>query len=276
MLSASRVIGHREYAGPRKSDPRLDMDWRRARVAGFRPRTAGHPVIGAIRAAYDRAVLNLATWAFFLGAPRGPEVSTLDKAGRWQEFDKGAIYWHPDVDGGTAHVVWGAILQQFWAVGAELGIGWPTSDEQSTPDTVGRMNHFTGADGWPASIYWHPWTGAHVVKGAIRERWGQLGWEAGFGYPTSDERPTAGGVGRFQTFSGRGDGVETAIYWTPTTGAQPVWGAFREAWAASGWETGPWGYPASGEHVRAGVLVQDFTGGRVSLVNGRVTFEPAR
>jgi hypothetical protein len=41
MLPIARVIGHREWAPGRKSDPTYDMDWRRAGVAGIRPRIAG-------------------------------------------------------------------------------------------------------------------------------------------------------------------------------------------------------------------------------------------
>jgi DNA-binding transcriptional MerR regulator len=40
MLPISRVIGHREWAPGRKTDPAYDMDWRRAGVAGIRPRAA--------------------------------------------------------------------------------------------------------------------------------------------------------------------------------------------------------------------------------------------
>jgi hypothetical protein len=46
MLSVTRVIGHKEYGctppggwAGRKTDPVYDMNWRRARVANFRPRT---------------------------------------------------------------------------------------------------------------------------------------------------------------------------------------------------------------------------------------------
>jgi hypothetical protein len=37
MLSPTRVIGHKEWAASRKSDPTYDMNWRRARVAAFTP-----------------------------------------------------------------------------------------------------------------------------------------------------------------------------------------------------------------------------------------------
>ncbi len=38
MLPIARVVGHREWTS-RKSDPVYDMNWRRAGVAGIRPRT---------------------------------------------------------------------------------------------------------------------------------------------------------------------------------------------------------------------------------------------
>lgn len=50
MLSPTRLIGHKEYGNTppggypgRKSDPRYDMNWRRARVANFKPRTGPTP-----------------------------------------------------------------------------------------------------------------------------------------------------------------------------------------------------------------------------------------
>ena len=58
----------------------------------------------------------------------------------------------------------------------------PTSWER--PDGRGRFNHFE-----QGSIYWTPETGAHDVRGPIRDKWEELGWETGFlGYPTSDQR----------------------------------------------------------------------------------------
>ncbi len=40
MLPVARLIGHKEWTS-RKSDPRHDMNWRRARVANFTPRRTG-------------------------------------------------------------------------------------------------------------------------------------------------------------------------------------------------------------------------------------------
>lgn len=102
----------------------------------------------------------------------------------------------------------GAIYQKWAAYG---GINWgvPSTDETKTPDGVGRFNHFEKGQ----SIYWTPSTGAHVIYGAIKQRWASLGWERSYlGYPTSDEVDFPEG-GRANTFQNGG------IYWWPDTGA---------------------------------------------------------
>jgi hypothetical protein len=82
------------------------------------------------------------------------------------------------------------------------------TDETGTPDRVGRFNNFQGG-----SIYWTPRLGAHEVHGAIRGRWGDLGWERGLlGYPTSDERNTSDGSGRVSDFEGG------SIVWSSVAG----------------------------------------------------------
>lgn len=270
VLSSARVIGHKEWTG-RKSDPVHSMAWRRDRVARFTPTSGGHAIGGAIRAAYDRV------GAAVLGNAKGPEVPTLDKVGRWQEFERGIILWHPNVDRGVAHVIQGAIWRKFWAVGAESRLGYPVTDETKTPGGIGRFNHFTGVDGLPTSIYWTPQTGAQVVQGRIREKWAQLGWERGFGYPTTSEETTPDRRGRYNHFTGRpgrGD-VASSIYWTQQAGAVPVFGAFRMAWEKSGWERGPWGYPIEAETNQAGLISQAYENGRAFLArDGSVFFTP--
>ena len=42
-------------------------------------------------------------------------------------------------------------------------LGYPTTNEQTTTDGIGRYNHFQ-----KGSIYWSPTTGAHEVFGLIR------------------------------------------------------------------------------------------------------------
>ena len=100
------------------------------------------------------------------------------------------------------------------------------------------------------------------MHGAILDRWGRLGWETGpLGYPVTDEMVTPDGRGRFSHFWGSGGG---SVYWTPSTGAQEVYGAIRAAWAAQGYETGPLRYPVSGEYAVPGGRRSDFQGGSVT------------
>lgn len=75
-------------------------------------------------------------------------------------------------------------------MGWERVLGYPTTDEMTTPDGIGRYNHFSNN----ASIYWTPGTGAHEVYGAVHDVWAAQGWERGrLGYPTSGEfTPRAG------------------------------------------------------------------------------------
>jgi uncharacterized protein with LGFP repeats len=96
------------------------------------------------------------------------------------------------------------------------------------------------------SIYWHADTGAHAVRGAIREKWKALGWERGkAGFPVTDERPCPDGKGRYNHFNGTGGGA--SIYYHPSTGAFAVWGAIRTTWKEHGWEAGKLGYPVTDE-----------------------------
>ena len=167
------------------------------------PASAAHEVHGRIR---DR-------WAA-LGWERGllhypvtDETATPGGGGRYNHFQGGSIYWTPATD---AHEVHGLIRSKWASLGWERSfLGYPLTDESTTPDGVGRYNHFQGG-----SIYWTPATGAHEVHGAIRNLWAGMGWERSFlGYPTSDELSTEDGLGRYSEFQ------HGSIYWSPTTGA---------------------------------------------------------
>ncbi|MFF3411640.1 LGFP repeat-containing protein [Streptomyces sp. NPDC002742] len=59
---------------------------------------------------------------------------------------------------------------------------------------------------------------------------------------------------------------EASIYWTPETGAHPVYGAIRGRWAVRGWETSSVGYPVEAEHDRSGLpgREQNFERGRIA------------
>ncbi len=108
-------------------------------------------------------------------------------------------------------------------------------------------------------ICWSPSTGAHALLGGIYGRFKAAGGAAGaLGFPTTDEKATPDGVGRYVHFSGSGG---SSIYWTPTTGAHSVQGAIRTKWASLGWEKGL-GYPTTDEEAAPGGVgrYNDFSG----------------
>ncbi|WP_425560198.1 LGFP repeat-containing protein, partial [Kineococcus glutinatus] len=125
----------------------------------------------------------------------------------------GNIYWSPATG---AHEVHGQILGAYAWAGWENGVlGFPITGEIRTPNGRGAYNAFEGG-----SVYWSPGTGAHVVRGAIRDAWAGQGWEGGrLGFPTSSEFDIPGGR-RVNFESGY-------IEWSPATGArvnQPISG----------------------------------------------------
>ncbi|MBV2360044.1 hypothetical protein KUH32_09680 [Thalassococcus sp. CAU 1522] len=173
----------------------------------------------------------------FLGAPEGPEKSTPDKVGRFRHYKHGSIYWHPLTG---AHEVHGLIRAKWAKLGWEKSfLGYPKTDEtDSSGGAKGRFNLFQGG-----AITWKSGADeAFETHGAIRSKFGQMGFEAGFlGYPTTDETKTPDKVGRFNHFEGG------SIYWKPTISAHEVHGLIRGLWQSQGWEKGELGYPISDE-----------------------------
>jgi uncharacterized protein with LGFP repeats len=87
-------------------------------------------------------------------------------------------------------------------------------------------------------VYWSPATGAHVVDGPVKVKWGLVGAERGvLGFPTQDVAATPDGRGQFGRFTGG------SIYSTPTTGSWVLLGPIETLWRGTGAETGLLGYP---------------------------------
>ncbi|WP_425560152.1 LGFP repeat-containing protein, partial [Kineococcus glutinatus] len=145
------------------------------------PATGAQVVLGAVRDTWTRLGAERSP----LGFPRGEEVRVRD-GGVVQAFTGGLVLWHPATG---AHEVRGAILERYLAEGREgSSLGFPTTGEIAI-----RGGAFTALQG--GAVYWSPATGAHVVRGAIREAWARLGWEgSALGYPTSEEVLVPGGV----------------------------------------------------------------------------------
>lgn len=160
------------------------------------PATGAHEVHGQI----------LATWASLsweagpLGYPTNDELPTPDGKGRYNHFSgknsPASIYWTPATG---AHPVQGLIRAAWQQLGWEAGpVGYPTTNEQVTPDGKGRYNHFTGtgtAAAPTASVYWTASVGAVSVRGPIRAAWLARGGPDGrLGFPLRE--PRAVGTGR--------------------------------------------------------------------------------
>lgn len=174
-----------------------------------------------------------------------------------KDFHHGSVYSTPTTPASEVH---GAIAGRFAAIGGTAVLGVPVTDEQRTPRRPGAFNHFQ----W-GSIYWSPATGAFEVRGGIRDRWAQLGWENGLGFPTSGDQRTPLKTGNYTHFEGG------SVYWSPATGPHAVRGALRETWAATGWENGRLGFPTTDEHPVPGGLRIDFQGGSITWDAARRT-----
>ncbi|RDI69300.1 LGFP repeat-containing protein [Nocardia pseudobrasiliensis] len=202
---------------------------------------APYEVCGAIRDKYN----ELGGPNSFLLYPTSNELTNPDGVGKRSTFQNGPIYWSSE---GGAHPVVNHFFAAWQRNGWEAGrLGYPTSDEIVNPDNVGRRQYFQGG-----TIYWKL-NEAYYVAGAIRDKWGETGWEGGFlGYPMSDETGTPDGIGRFNRFE---HGV---IYWTGAYGTHPVSGGLLDKWAKSGYEKGPYGYPTADQYQRGTAWYQDF------------------
>ncbi len=147
------------------------------------PWAGAHPVVNHFFAAWQRNGWE----AGWLGYPTTDEIPSAN-AGRRQEFDHGAIYWHFN----EAYAVGGAIRDKWNTLGAEGGhLGYPTSDETPVAKYDGRFNNFEGG-----AIYWSSVTQAHSIDAGILAVWRSRGSEAGrHGYPITDTYADPGGQG---------------------------------------------------------------------------------
>ena len=204
-------------------------------------------VKGEIKRLYDRFGATTSR----LGVPVTHESPTPRRLGAYNHFQRGSVYWSP---GTGAHMVVGAIRQTWAQLGWENGLGFPLNSESPTATKPGAYSHFEGG-----SIYWSPGTNAQAVVGGIRHRWAGLGWEnSRLGFPVTSERPTPHRTGAYNHFQGG------SMYWSPQSGAHPVWGAIRDRWGSMGWENSALGFPTTGEYPISGGVRQDFQQGTIS------------
>ncbi|MGI9126492.1 MAG: LGFP repeat-containing protein [Mycobacterium sp.] len=137
---------------------------------------------------------------------------------------------------------------------------------------VGYGQKFT--DG---QIFFTPETGAHLIYGAILDKYQSLGGPADsdLGFPNIDE--VAGLVGPKSRVSTFNASDKPAIFWTPDTGAWAVRGAINAAWDKLGGSAGTLGVPVEDERYDGDLVRQKFTGGEISWnrVTNSFTTDPA-
>ena len=179
--------------------------------------TGAHAVTGAYWNAWRDA-----GWQAGIGYPKGAPSCGLYGGGCYQPFQKGNVYYTPS---SGAHAVTGVYWNAWRAAGWQAGIGYPTSAPKCGLYGGGCSQSFQ-----KGNVYYTGSTGAHAVTGAYAAAWTAAGLQQGIGYPKG--APSCGlyGGGCYQPFQ-KGN-----IYYTPTTGAHAVTGAYWNAWRDAGWQ----------------------------------------
>lgn len=159
-----------------------------------------------------------------------------------------------------------AIDQAWQAAGGDGSpVGTKDGDVYAVGD--GFAQNFSGG-----KIFFTPATGAHLLFGAVLDKYQALGGPADsdLGFPTIDA--VAGLVGPNSQVSTFSASDKPAIFWTPDTGAWVVRGAINAAWDKLGGSAGTMGVPTGDETYDGNVVSQKFTGGEISYDNVAKTF----
>nr|MCW1957622.1 hypothetical protein [Mycobacterium sp.] len=121
-------------------------------------------------------------------------------------------------------------------------------------------------------IFFTPATGAHLIYGAVLDKYESLGGPADsdLGFPNIDT--VAGLVSPKSRVSTFGATDKPAIFWTPDTGAWAVRGALNVAWDKLGGSAGQLGVPVEDERYDGDLVSQKFTGGQLSWNSKTNTF----
>ncbi|WP_408929900.1 LGFP repeat-containing protein [Corynebacterium axilliensis] len=143
----------------------------------WHPKTGAHTVSLPVSLVWERHGWEKG----FLGYPT---TSDIPQGNAWykQDFQGGHVYTHNFLPPSQASIQ-GAIYDKWQSMGAQNSeLGYPISDELTTPDGIGRYNVFEHG-----MIYWTPQHGAHPVSGTFLVQYAEKGFEKGpLGYPTGD------------------------------------------------------------------------------------------
>jgi uncharacterized protein with LGFP repeats len=207
------------------------------------PGAGAHVVRGALLADY----LNRGGPGGVLGYPLTDDAQTPGANGYWNNFQYGALLWSA---GTGSHMVRGAILDKYWALGGPAGpLGFPDGDDAAVPG--GFTTSFTGG-----ALYWSSGTGAHMIRGAIYDEYTTFGGPAVLGFPTADDGPTQDGGGALIPLTGG------SIYWRQSDGStHVVRGNLRDRYESLGGTAGLLGYPTGNDTAVGPGYLTSFTGG---------------
>ncbi|HET7667596.1 MAG TPA: hypothetical protein VFK56_16320 [Mycobacterium sp.] len=158
-----------------------------------------------------------------------------------------------------------AITASWQAAGGDTGPLGP-KDGGVYPAGEGFGQDFPGG-----KIFFTPATGAHIVSGAILDKYMALGGPADgdLGFPTIDEGDGRAPGSRNTTFSASDNPV---IFWTPDNGARVVRGPINAAWDKLGGSDGQLGVPIDDEMYRGNLVTQKFSGGELTYDRRAKTF----
>src|SRR5262245_8801091 len=158
-----------------------------------------------------------------------------------------------------------AITAAWQAAGGDPGPVGP-KDGGVYPAGDGFGQNFPGG-----KIFFTPATGAHIMTGAILDKYMSLGGPADgdLGFPTIDEGAGRAPDSRNTTFSAADNPV---IFWTPDTGARVVRGPINAAWDRLGGSAGQLGVPTDDETYRGNLVTQKFSGGELTYDRKAKTF----
>ncbi|MFM9429708.1 uncharacterized protein with LGFP repeats [Arthrobacter sp. MP_2.3] len=169
-----------------------------------------------------------------LGYPTSALICGIRDQGCFQAYENGEILY--SAASGAQPSTAGAIRTAYRKAGAEnSALGYPTSGEVCGLRNSGCYQSYQRGE-----ILWSQATGAQLSEeGPVRTAYRKAGAEnSALGFPTSGKICGLPQTGCYQGFQAG------AILQTPATGAQlSPNGPIRTAWANSGFEGGPLGYP---------------------------------
>lgn len=227
----------------------------RAGRAYWSPETGAHILIGRIGARYT----EMGATDSWIGYPVTNEMKTPDGVGRFVHFQGGSIYWTPETN---AFEVATDMVEAWGRQGYEIGVlGYPVDVAKRVSGNM--VQQFQGG-----YVVRNSKNESFYVRGEIAKRYGEMKMASSkLGAPISDEILIPGGA--LQNFE------NGAMYWSAATGAHYILnGDIRDAWGATGWENGPFGWPVDDQRpIPAGGKQMKFQHGMIKQVNGRIVEE---